>query len=199
MSLFSPRRPGDLAKVIDQEVLGLVVTHDEKGFVSTPLPLLAEVDATGEVRALIGHFARANPHVDRATRTPRALVSFMGPHGYISPKMVSKSGWAPTWNYRLAQFDVEIEFADEVASGDTAIRRLVSFMEGAEATDWSVDRVGARYRDLVSRVIAFRAKVISSAGRFKLGQDEDEETFVEIVSAMRDSALAEVMLNQRGR
>ena len=194
-SRFAPARKGDVARLVEEEVLGLVTTHDAQGFISSPLPLVAELDEEGAVRALIGHFARANPHVERVRETPQALVSFLGPHGYVSPAIVSKPGWAPTWNYRLAQFEVEIELQPE--RGDAAIRALAEAMEGKGPDAWTVERVGARYERLVAHVVAFRAHVVRTSARFKLGQDEDRETFEEIVTALDGSALAAAMRAQR--
>lgn len=196
MSRFAPGHPGDIARLVGEEVLGLLTTHDAHGFISTPLPMLAELNDAGEVRALIGHFARANPHVERVRATPQALISFFGPHGYISPAMVSKPGWAPTWNYRFAQFEVEIELQPE--GGDAAIRALVDAMEGEGADAWTVERMGARYARLAAHVVAFRAGVVRTSARFKLGQDEDEDSFEEIVAALDGSALARAMRAQRG-
>lgn len=192
MSRFAPRHPGDVAEMIREEVLGLVTTHDEQGFITTPLPLLAELDAAGEVRALIGHFARANPHVARAQATPRAQISFFGPHAYISPSMVSKPDWGPTWNYRLAQFEVDIAF--EPGAEDAAIRALAEALEGDR---WSVEQMGGRYAGLVEHVIAFRAEVVRSSARFKLGQDESDTAFGEILAAVGEGALARAMRSQR--
>jgi transcriptional regulator len=192
MSRFAPRRPSDVADMIREEVLGLVTTHDEQGFITTPLPLLAEVDDTGEVQALIGHFATANPHVARVRTTPRAQISFFGPHGYISPAMVSKPDWGPTWNYRLAQFEVDIAF--QPGAEDAAIRALAEALEGDA---WSVAQMGARYEGLVAHVIAFRATVVRSSARFKLGQDESDTSFGEILSALGDTPLTRAMRTQR--
>lgn len=196
MSRFAPRRRGDVASLIRETVLGLVTTHDAAGFITTPLPLLAEIDGQGEVAAIIGHFARANPHVERVRATPRAQISFLGPHGYIAPALVSKPGWAPTWNYGLAQFEVEI--ALDALTADAAIRALVAAMEGEGEGAWTVERVGERYERLVAHVVAFRARVISASACFKLGQDEDAATFGEIVAALEGGALARAMREQRG-
>ena len=195
MSRFAPRRIGDIAKLIRSEVLGLVTTHDAEGYISTPLPLLAEIGEDGEVRAIIGHFAKANPHFARAQASPLALISFLGPHGYIGPSAVSKPGWGPTWNFALAQFEVEIDFLPD--ESDAAIRMLVDAMEGHGPDAWTVERMGERYERLVQHVIAFRAQVVRSSARFKLGQDEDPQTFAEIVDALGDSPLVNAMRDQR--
>lgn len=197
MSRFAPRSPGDVANMVREEVLGLVTTHDAQGFITTPLPLLAELDDAGEVRALIGHFALANPHVARAQAMPHAQISFFGPHGYIRPAMVSKSGWGPTWNYRLAQFEVEIDFLPN--ANDAAIRALVEALEGAREGAWAIEQMGERYARLVAHVIAFRGRVIRASARFKLGQDEDETSYGEILAALGNGALARAMRAQRLR
>jgi transcriptional regulator len=194
MSRFAPQRIEDIASLIRSEVLGLVTTHDAEGFISTPLPLLAEIGEDGEVRAIIGHFAKANPHVARAQASPQALISFLGPHGYIGPAAVSKPGWGPTWNYALAQFEVEIDFQPD--KSDAAIRLLVGTMEGHGPDAWTVERMGERYERLVQQVIAFRARVVRSTARFKLGQDEDPRSLAEIVEALGDTALENAMLDQ---
>jgi transcriptional regulator len=193
MSRFAPRDPGDVAAMIREEMLGLVTTHDDQGFITTPLPLLAEVDEAGEVTALIGHFATANPHVARAKAVSRAQVTFFGPHAYISPSMVSKPDWGPTWNYRLAQFEVDIEF--QPGAEDAAIRALAEVLEGDR---WTVERMGARYASLVQHVIAFRAVVVGASVRFKLGQDESDQSFGEILNVLEGTPLARAMREQRG-
>ncbi|MDV3455982.1 FMN-binding negative transcriptional regulator [Sphingomonas sp. HF-S4] len=194
MSRYAPRRPGDVARFVRSEMLGLVVTHDAQGYISTPLPLLAETGEDGAVHTIIGHFAKANPHVARVEANPQALISFLGPHGYIGPAAVSKPGWAPSWNYQLAQFEVEI--ALEPDQGDAAIRLLVDALEQDFPQPWTPEQMGERYSRLTPHVVAFRAQVIRQSARFKLGQDEDRETFREIVDALGDTPLAHAMLDQ---
>lgn len=191
MSLFAPRHARDVVRLIETEILGVVTTHDDQGYVATPLPLLVTCDEEGTVHEFIGHFARSNPHCARAEQNPAAQITFLGPHGYIGPGMVSKPGWAPTWNYQFAQFEVEIEFQPE--QNDAAIRALVERMEDS----WRVEQVGARYAGMVAHVAAFRASVRSQTARFKLGQDEDRQSFDEIIAALGDHRLARSMMEQR--
>ncbi|PZQ60411.1 MAG: FMN-binding negative transcriptional regulator [Sphingomonas taxi] len=194
MSRYAPRRPGDVARAIDDEVLAILTTHDDAGYIATPLPLLATVDEAGSVTELIGHFALSNPHVERVRRTPAAQVTFLGPHGYVAPAMVSRCGWAPSWNYRFVQMEVDIELRPE--ENDAAIRALVARMEGVGADRWSIDVVGARYAAMIRHVVAFRARVRRVHARFKLGQDEDPQSFAEIVAALGDAPLAAAMTDQ---
>jgi transcriptional regulator len=186
----------DIAAFVREQMLALVVTSAGNDTLTTPLPLLADTDATGAVTSFLGHFALSNPQVELVRRQPRALILFQGPHAYISPGWVSRPGWAPTWNYMLAQFQAEISLLPQ--DNDEAIRALVTALEGDGPDSWRVERVGKRYAPMVQRVVAFRAAVVSSRGRFKLGQDETDETFAEIVAALGDAPLAG-MMRRRGR
>lgn len=194
MSRYAPRNADDVARLVEAEGLGIVTTCDSQGYIATPLPLLAERDERGAVRAFLGHFARANPHVARAQRHGSAQITFLGPHGYISPTMAGRSDWAPTWNYAFAQFEVDIVFEPDRA--DAAIRALVERMEGSGEAAWSVEDVGPRYERLIAHVVAFRADVRKAGARFKLGQDEDRETFDRIVAALGGGPLAAAMNGQ---
>jgi transcriptional regulator len=185
---FEPRSETDLLRLIDEYPLAWVVSV---GGGATPLPLLAETDETGRINALFGHFALVNPQVAQLRTDPRAKILFTGPHGYISPEPVSQPGWAPTWNYATAQFDVEVEFRPQ--ESDSALERLVTKMERDRRDPWTIARMGERYGLLAPRVIAFRAHVRSKTGRFKLGQDESAQTLSELLAALDDAALVRWM------
>jgi transcriptional regulator len=135
-TLFEPGDLADISRLIADHPLAWVVSRN---FHSSPLPLLAETGADGQVLALFGHCARRNPLVADFRGSARA-DPFNGPHGYVSPALVSKPDWAPTWNYAVLRFTVDIELVAHET--DDAIRRLVDRMEGDR---WSTDRVGARY------------------------------------------------------
>jgi len=189
---FEPRSEADLVRLIDEYPLAWVVSvGGTAGFGATPLPLLAETDAAGKINSLLGHFALSNPQVAQLRADPRAKVLFSGPHGYISPELVSQPGWAPTWNYATAQFDVEVEFRPQ--ENDIALERLVTRMERGRREPWTIAKMGERYASMVSRIVAFRAHVRGASGRFKLGQDESPQTLAEVVSRLDDAALARWM------
>jgi transcriptional regulator len=195
MSLFDPRSAADVVQLVRDYPLAMLVSLGPAGFAATPLPLLLESDANGEPVALIGHFARSNPQAAALQADPKAIAIFQGPHGYVSPRIVSKPGWAPTWNYAVVRFQVELSFEPE--RNDEAIRALVETMEGNAPGAWTVEAVGERYERLVQHVIAFRARIIHTHATFKLGQDEDRTSFDEIVAGISDEALTRLMTGQR--
>lgn len=186
-SLFAPRSDADIVRLVAEYPLAWVVSRGEAGFGATPLPLLGETDAAGRIVALFGHFALANPHVPLLRAAPQATILFTGPHGYISPQPVSQPQWAPTWNYAIAQFEVDIELRPQ--DSDQALERLVSKMEADRDPPWTIARMGERYAGMVKKIVAFRAHVRATKARFKLGQDETPRTLTEVLSDLHDASL----------
>lgn len=188
---FEPRHSADIARLIAEYPLAWV---SSPSLHASPLPLIAETGPQGEVTALFGHCARANPLVADFRDDPRGLILFSGPQGYVSPALLSQPDWAPTWNYAILRFKVEVTFVE--LETDDAIQRLVAKMEGDR---WSTDRVGSRYHAMLERIIAFRARVVSAEHCFKLGQDEGETGLAEIVAGHPDRTLAAWMKEQATR
>jgi transcriptional regulator len=189
--MFEPRCEADLVRLVDEYPLAWVVSTGPSGFGASPLPLLAETNSSGRIESLIGHIAIANPQVSELRTSPFATVLFMGPYGYVSPELVSKPDWAPTWNYATARFDVEVEFLPQET--EQLVERLVRRMERDRRNPWTIRRMGPRYAQLAERIVGFRAHVKAVHGRFKLGQDESPRTRSDILSGLQDAGLARWM------
>jgi transcriptional regulator len=188
---FEPRTEADLLQLIEEYPLAWVVSVGSSGYGATPLPMLAEPRPDGKIASLLGHFALSNPHVAMLRSAPQATVLFMGPQGYISPELVSKPGWAPTWNYAVAQFDVQIELLP--GENARALEKLVHWMERDRQVPWTIARMGDRYDLMVKQILAFRAHVRRARGRFKLGQDETPQTRTEVLKKLGNADLVRWM------
>ncbi|CAN5124183.1 FMN-binding negative transcriptional regulator [soil metagenome] len=180
--LFEPRSPDELRRLVRDFPLAWVISLAENDFCSTLLPI-RPCSGSGPLSCLIGHFARSNRHVDVLKHDPRAWLLFLGPNGYISPSWMSDRTQAPTWNYASAGFRVDIEFFDDAPSLEAHLRDLVQAMETGPDR-WHVEEMGERYARLAAKIIGFRAWVRDTRARFKLGQDERDETFPEIVKGL---------------
>lgn len=154
---------------------------------ASPLPLLAEIDADGRIASFLGHCANRNPLLAAFARDPRAIVLFDGPRGYVSPTLVSRADWAPTWNYAALRFEVDVEIVPDETPA--ALELLLDSME-PDPGRWTVDDMGPRYEPMLARITAFRAHVRVFDPRLKLGQDEGDVEFAEIVERHPDRALA---------
>ncbi len=194
-SKFAARNDGDVTRLITQHPLAWIDSRDDPSS-ATPLPLRPERIENGRIASLTGHFARANPQVAQLQVEPRATLLFMGPNGYVSPSWLSDRTQAPTWNYAYANLDARIEFLDNQGDLDRIVRDLVEAMEGDRQNRWRVEEMHGRYEQLLQRIIPFRAHVLDLHAKFKLGQDERDDVYPEIVQGLSltgNDALVELM------
>lgn len=184
---FAPRSDKDVLQLVLENPLAWVVSHEAEGFRATLLPLRPMTDAQARITSFTGHFARSNDHVAPLQRSARAVLLFLGPHGYISPSWMRERTWVPTWNYAAAQFVVDLEFFEDPLAIETHLRDLVDTMEAGRPHPWNVTEAGKRYATLARHVIGFQARVHSARTKFKLGQDERDEVFRDITVALARS------------
>lgn len=178
----------DIVDLVAAYPLAWVVSGKPE-FASTSLPILLETDAAGKPVSLLGHFAKRNVQVEQIRSEPRTLFLFSGPHGYISPELVTTTrNWAPTWNYANARIVADVEF-DE-ALNDEALEKLVAAMENWRRNPWNRSELGPRYERMKRAIIAFRAPIASIEARFKLGQDERDEVYSDVVAGLDGDDLA---------
>ncbi|MFN3608108.1 MAG: FMN-binding negative transcriptional regulator [Hyphomonas sp.] len=142
------------------------------------MPLLLETGAEGAPATLLGHLPRSGPLTARLRENPRATCLFLGPHSFVSPRWISKPGWAPTWNF------VSLKVTGTVTLDDTltehAVRTLSAHMEAPAGSDWTIDQVGDRLPGLLRGIIGFRLQIDALQPRFKTGQDETPTSHAEI-------------------
>ncbi|MGD9598293.1 MAG: FMN-binding negative transcriptional regulator [Steroidobacteraceae bacterium] len=190
---FAPPGPGDVARLLKEFPLAWLVSVANGDFHASPLPLRPRFDADGRLLELAGHMSRANPLVDAFRAHPRGWVMFMGPQGYVSPSWMTDRTQAPTWNYAAAHFTVDVTFLGTDAELDPLLDDIVDAMESHRAHAWRAAEMGPRYRKLANRVIGFRAAVRSGRIKFKMGQDEREDVYGDIVQGLGNEGSTELL------
>ena len=99
---------------------------------------------------------------------------------------------APTWNYASAQLQVELRLIEDPDAIVAHLRELTGRQEAGRPRAWTIDEMGPRLAQLAQRVIAFRAEVVASREKYKLGQDERDDVYADILAgldAQPDAAL----------
>lgn len=176
--------------------LAQLVSVGADGLVGTPLPLLLERADDGLVH-LLGHFARANPHVGALERDPHALAVFMGPHGYISPSWFTDRTQAPTWNLAAVHMRVLVAFDRSRLAAREAVDQLTKHMEQGRPHAWSSADMGERYEKLLPAVVAFRGEVLEIKSKLKLGQNERLDVLAEALEGLVDEPSADLCAAMR--
>lgn len=155
------------------------------------MPLMMELGADGKPATLLGHLPLKSPATDMLRSNPSAVCLFLGPNAYIPPGWISKPGWAPTWNF--VSLKVIGDLMPDESLTEESVRKVVHHMESRAGSDWTVERVGPRFEHLLRGIIGFRMRIESLTPRFKTGQDESEQSYAEILSALTGHPLRDWM------
>jgi len=186
---FEDYTAADVRDLIQAYPLAWVCDRAGSADSASLLPLIGEYDEAGSLICLVGHCARSNPLFRSLRADRRALILFTGPQAYVSPADVGDRAWAPTWNY--AQVRVEADIAFDPPCTEDALAVLVDAMESGREAPWHARELGARYDEMVQRIIGFRAQVSKVRGRFKLGQDEQGPVLNRMVDNAADPSMKE--------
>lgn len=152
--------------------LAQLISLDDHGspFV-TPLPILVQRNGT-EVK-LLGHCAKPNPHWRYLQARPNALVTFMGPHAYMSPGVYPDLTRVPTWSYLTVHCTVTATLIEDASGKDRLLKALIAEHEPAYAAQWR--SLGEDYQQkMLSGIVAFELMLTRLDCKFKLNQHRPE-------------------------
>jgi transcriptional regulator len=137
----------------------------------TQLPLHLEEE--GEGLLLLGHVARPNPHGRYLRERPKAKVSFLGPHAYMSPRVYPDLTRVPTWNYLAVHVTVEATLIEGFDDKDRLLKHLIHDHDPAYADQWRA--LGEDYQHkMMQGITAFELRVIELQCKVKLNQHRPE-------------------------
>ncbi|MBU1360281.1 MAG: FMN-binding negative transcriptional regulator [Gammaproteobacteria bacterium] len=170
---FNGKDPGIAIELMRAHPFASLISTDDDGlpFVSH-LPLV--VDARGdESMVLLGHCAKPNPQWRHLQSRPEAVVSFMGPHAYMSPSVYPDLARVPTWNYLTVQCTVRARLVDSASDKDRLLKRLIAEHEPAYAQQWRDLGDDFQHR-MLQGIVGFELAVTSWQCKLKLNQHRPE-------------------------
>lgn len=150
-----------------------LISNDDEGvpFV-TPMPLHVQEGADGAL-VLLGHCARPNPHWRYLRARPEALVTFQGPHAYMSPTVYPDLARVPTWNYLAVHCRVQATLIDGAQDKDALLKALIGDHEPAYAVQWRA--LGEEFaHKMLAGIVAFELRVLDLQCKIKLNQHRKE-------------------------
>ena len=157
------------ASLISVDATGLpYVTH-------LPLHLETCADAATAQTAfmLLGHVARGNPHWRYLQARPQAVVTFLGPHAYLSPRVYPDLARVPSWNYIAVHCTVQATLVEEPEAKDRLLKKLIGDHEPAYAEQWR--GLGADFaQKMLAGIVAFELEVTGLQCKVKLNQHRPE-------------------------
>jgi transcriptional regulator len=151
--------------------------------VVTQVPILFKQD--GNKLFLRGHVMKQTDHEKAFQQNPNVLVVFTGPHCYVSASWYSNQQQASTWNYISVHAKGVMHFLQD----DDLLQMLkdtTAFYEG-ETSAASFDNLSPEYVQRLSKaIVAFEIEVTEIENVFKLSQNRDEKSFINIVDKLKN-------------
>jgi len=169
---FTAKERSQALDLMRAHPLASLISVDDAGlpFVSH-IPL--HVEERGDQLVLLGHCAKANPHWKYLLARPQAVVTFMGPHAYLSPQVYPDLVRVPTWNYLAVQCTVQAHLIDDAQAKDQLLKKLIGDHEPAYAAQWKA--LAPDYQQkMLSGIVAFELSVENLQCKLKLNQHRPE-------------------------
>jgi transcriptional regulator len=150
----------------------LITTQADGTPLASHVPMI--VENTGSDVLIRFHVARANPHgaLLLESKTP-SMISFMGPHAYMSPSVYPDLRRVPTWNYiAVHAYGLPTEVTGDDKK-DALLKSLIALHEPAYAQQWR--DLDAKYQStMLGAITAFEMPVTNLESKFKLNQHRKE-------------------------
>jgi transcriptional regulator len=160
------------ARLMREHPFASLISNDDQGFpfvTHIPLHLVEE----GENYKLLGHVAKPNPHWKYLAARPQALVTFMGPQAYMSPKVYPDLARVPTWNYLAVHCKVTAQLVEASQAKDRILKTLIGDHEPPYKQQW-ID-LGQEYQHkMLAGIVAFELKIEALECKIKLNQHRPE-------------------------
>lgn len=168
----------------------------EEGPFATHLPVIFDPETSGDWSGelpgatLLGHMNRANPHWAALATGSVLLLTFTGPHSYVSPTVYEVTPAAPTWNFTAVHVRGVVEKIDSIEETLGVVQSTVRAFEGAFGDGWDMTESLGYFRKIVPDVGAFRFTVTGAEGMFKLSQEQPGEVRERVRESFGHSACA---------
>ena len=137
----------------------------------THLPL--HVEMQGEQMVLLGHCAKPNPHWQYLQARPKAVVTFLGPHAYLSPQVYPDLARVPTWNYLAVHCTVEATLIEDELAKDRLLKKLIGDHEPSYAKQWRDLDIKFQQR-MLAGIVGFELRVLDLQCKIKINQHRTE-------------------------
>jgi transcriptional regulator len=199
---FAERRTEALQRIIEENALGMLVTHTATGLEVQHLPFLSET-VEGHGMVLTAHVARANPIWREVGQGDKVLVVFRGAQGYISPSWYPGKHQThrrvPTWNYEVVHAHGTVHVHDDENFLRGVVARLTRQHEASQAQPWKMGDAPADYlAEQLRHIVGLEVRVERLEGKRKLNQHHTEQDREGAIRGLRENGdhdLAQAMAN----
>lgn len=170
--------PAHARSIIRENPFASLISNDDDGFpfvTHLPIKLQPNANATDDASSdlLLGHVARGNPHAKYLSQRPEVLLTFMGPHAYMSPAVYPDLVRVPTWSYLAVHVKAVVRILEGEEAKDAILKQLISDHEPAYAHQWR--QLPTTYTEpMLNAIVAFEMTILNLQTKVKLNQHRPE-------------------------
>ena len=195
---FEQAEDEELLRTIAAYPLGALVVQGPNGLDANHVPFLID-EASGDLKKLLAHVARANPLWKDAKDGDEALVIFRADDAYISPNWYpSKHEFhrqVPTWNYRVVHVHGRLYIRDDERFVRGVVARLTRTHEAQTGSPrpWKMTDSSPEYIDqMLSAIVGIEVEITRMVGKWKLSQNKEERDRVNATDELRKRGEQEI-------
>ena len=187
---FAARDRATTARLLPEHPFATLVTPVASEPFITHLPLIHVADREPH-GTLLGHFARANPHSQAASKAESVAI-FHGPHAYVTPSWYAEPAVSvPTWNYAVVHVHGTIELAEDAAETRAVLDLMIQRFEAGRDTPWKLGLDPVGLDAMVRAIVGFRIRVKRIATKLKLSQNRTPEDRERVAAGLDGEGYAE--------
>ena len=161
---------------IKSNAFGQLISTVEGKLFSSHIPFYYEE----EKESLICHIARSNPQW-KNIEGQEILVTFQGPHDYISPSWYDSPG-VPTWNYQAVHVYGRAELISEGGRLKDIVNKLTEIYESSFESPWAPE-----YKEsMLKAIVGIEIKITEIQCKYKLSQNRSEKDRRQVIEQLRE-------------
>ncbi|MBN7792386.1 FMN-binding negative transcriptional regulator [Microbacterium esteraromaticum] len=195
---FAMTDPTEIRRVIQRHPWATIVSDGDDGLVASHYAILLDEDR--DDLTIVGHVGRPDDLI-HGLGSRELLVTFQGPHGYISPGWYGNVAGVPTWNF----VSVHLSGVPEILSDEENLRvleRMTALFESRLADPrgmWTPPNDESYVQRLAAGTVGFRLTPTKVVAKRKLSQNRPPETVERVLEQLEgdgpyaDAALAAEM------
>ena len=198
-SYFKERDQQILLKFMDEHPFAFLTGSNlSGGQVATQIPVLIE-EREGELY-LQGHLMKNTDHYKAFLENPNALVVFTGPHCYVSASWYTNPHIGSTWNYMSVHVQGHLRWMNNEELIQFMKQLTLKFENGNTNSLTIYDNLPEDYlSQMLTGIVGFEIKADKIENVFKLSQNRDEESYMNIVSKLEEIGGSSAMVAQEMR
>jgi transcriptional regulator len=153
--------------------------------IATQIPVLLE-ERDGEL-FLQGHIMRNTDHHKTFMENPNALLVFTGPNCYVSASWYTNPQIGSTWNYMSVHIGGKISFMPDEELKRLMRKLTLKFEKGNTKSLTIYDNLPDEFLNkMMPAIVGFEIKAEKIENVFKLSQNRDKESYVNIISKLNE-------------